>query len=404
MNYLVKNYRLKSRMNDAKRRVQISGLKFNSVCATASLVFGAVAALCFNLFLGVAYAQEEGMPAEDPEFAEALELLRKEYGPDFQLADPVRESRIERESKQYGFNSEYAQIIDYTQLCEDRLFPTEALSNIMQIWYFEKDNTEEPLRIAKEAFKKCREKYDPWDFKAGEAYKRDPLNVDMLGNCGVTYAQCAQLYGLTLELHGDYEEALMQYGLAYASNPEALKWTYARFHYHKGLHERSFSEVCDAVQEYHNNLTPETVEDATRKINEYAEKIVKYRFLVSPRRFILSGSPIGRDKNSKMEQDIEILELYRIRDWCVRFICPNIIYVNPNAYNGDGPSRRKLIKKIREDYLTFMEFIEEEYAKWNEGEYVPGKLQFIRARSQQYDINRVEDTMALLRKMKELPY
>ena len=357
--------------------------------------------LCFLLLPSVLLAQDGDALGEDPEREALVQELHKKMR-DRYFDNPERAERIALEREQYGFNAEYAQIIDYTWLPEDRISANETLFKMMRIWRNDKENTEEPLRIAREAIAEFRKTFDIWNFEADEKYKNDPCLIDMLGNQGLGLSQLTHLLGLALELHGDYDEALTQYGLVYGANPEAMFWTRARIRYKKGLLSLAFINVCDAINEYHD-LSPINVDSAIQKVREIDEKMVKDNFH-SDRDFFQTGSPIGRDK-TKMQPDPELIELYRIRDWCVRFICPNITYLDPNAYNCDRFGRKEMIKKIRADYLAFIEFMEEEYKKWNEDEFdlkYPHKS--VRAKAQQWEINRVEDAMALLRKMKELPY
>ncbi len=126
------------------------------------------------------------------------------------------------------------------------------------------------------------------------------------------------------------------------------------------------------------------------------------KFSTKAKRKIRTDVPVNLDEEKY--RDVEAVELYRIRDWCARFICPNLVYKKLSLSSESTKQERvESVKFIRECYAQFMDFMEQEYEKMMADEGVA--LSFQRNR---FISNSVKDKfaepMTLLRKIKELPY
>ncbi|MBQ9372815.1 MAG: hypothetical protein IJU03_11550 [Thermoguttaceae bacterium] len=207
-----------------------------------------------------------------------------------------------------------------------------------------------------------------------------------------------QLLGLAYELSGNYNKAERSYDIVYGTNEVALNWTKARLLYERNNRRRSFVVVCGFLQQYYN-LTPQSVDNVIERVKS-AE--LKWKDDQDAAIYVRGGVPVDLDEQKY--RDVEAVELYRIRDWCARFICPNLVY-KKLSFSSESTRQERVesVKFIRECYAQFMDFMEQEYELMMADEDVAVLFQRSRFTSNTVK-DEFADAMTLLRKIKELPY
>jgi len=301
----------------------------------------------------------------------------------------------DRLAPEFGFQVEYARRINYTYLLRDLLpfydgFYWEMLKKLGEGEY------EFVIEETKKAIKDNVEKSPPWDMNIPpDLEKKENLRwIEMLGNKGFSLNCLIRLLALALELNGEYDKAQIAYGLAYGADIESMTWNVARLNYERGLRDVAFQQVCEAVQEYHNDLKSADIDRTIDQVKTYEGLVREGRYLDS----LSSGIPIGRDE--KHNQDVAMLELYQIRRQLALFVNPLLDYSElaycSDQYRQEPVNAAKHIVEIRNAYAKGVAFMEEEFQKEVEPSNPDDRSYWI------YQHKR--DTVELLRKMKELPY
>lgn len=267
---------------------------------------------------------------------------------------------------------------------------------------------------------------EPWNIqdKPGDkgfiAKSRDKGNKGKRVNCAM------QLLGFAYEMQGRYQSAWETYSVLYNSNSRLLKWTQARILYECEQYQEAYELVCNVLANEYYYITPDCVDRTVEKVKAVEEyfraNTITRRDLDEPKRkpkeerkedfaklleiypsgiptdssvmILSSGIPTG--SNIYGEQDMEVLELYRIRNWCVRIMQPDFNY---SCRNLDVPFRPdefwEMNAKNRELYAQFVKFMGSEYEK---------RLEENQNSAQRHSIQSEEAVINLLRKMLELPY
>ena len=214
----------------------------------------------------------------------------------------------------------------------------------------------------------------------------------------IFFERYVHLLGLAYELNGDFEKADKSYDIVYGTNEIALNWTKARLLYERNNRRRSFVVVCGIIQSYYN-LTPQSVDDVIERVKSIE---LKWKNNQNDSIYVRGGLPV--DLNERKFRDVEAVELYRIRDWCARFICPNLVYKKLSLSSESTRQERvESVRFIRECYAQFMDFMEQEYELMMADEDVAVSFQRNRFTSNSVK-DEFADAMTLLRKIKELPY
>ena len=246
----------------------------------------------------------------------------------------------------------------------------------------------------------------PWgtlkpEVKANQAFTRLPNEDKPL-------SRYVYLLGLAFELKGNYEEASRAYRHVFDANQRDLAWTWARLDYKRSLDHNdessllnaqyAFSAVCSIIQNRYN-LPYEDVIEALEYVNT---EEAKWK-IGPPSKYI---TPIFlRFPDENQSAWFNALGLYRIRIWCARFICPNLLYkhrIRDNRFTKEE-GRVESVQLIRDSYDAFMIFMEEVYAKAMEDGDERSLSGELKNRSKEHK-ERFTATMAILHKIKELPY
>lgn len=301
----------------------------------------------------------------------------------------------DRLMSKYGFQIEYARSINYTHLLRDPLPIYNGFFGDM-LEKLGKGEYEFVIEETRKAINESVEKNPPWDaILPPDIEKQADLRlIEMLGNQGCGFSCLVRLLALALELNGEYDKAQIAYGLAYGADAESMAWIVARLNYERGLRGVAFLQVCEVVQEYHNDLKPADIDKVIDQVKTYEGLVREGRYLDTRS----SGIPIGRDENHN--QDVAMMELYQIRRQLALFINPFLDYSElaycRDQYRQERENAAKHIVEIRNAYAKGVAFMEEEFQKEVEPSNPDDRSYWI------YQHKR--DTVELLRKMKELPY
>lgn len=294
----------------------------------------------------------------------------------------------------------------FKELLSSRSIPNETLTLLNNGQYSEAE-LKAKIFIKKYLNHELHSSNPPWDDK--EPVERSKNTAPMF-KYSVNICVYAQLLGLAYELSGDYFNADKCYEIVYGSNELARAWTRSRLGYKQkdSMQRGTFTEICGIIRRYYK-LTPEDVDSVVEKI-----KTTERQWKENPNTDIMidCGVPVGL--NEGQLRDVDAVELYRIRDWCARFICPNLVYsklkFSPDSFgqyivtpDDLGQYRIETVKLTRECYAQFMNAMEEEYEKIRLDLSEQSNLPASRFRPPTIN-DDFTDVMTLLRKIKELPY
>lgn len=336
-------------------------------------------------------------------------------------AEKNEDSIIPRDQYNFDFDARYAyQYVDYTWIVEDPINVGLFYINILKL--LDKGEFDQAEKIVSSKIDDYLNSFTP----EGTDISQNQLNDDsafatipnlqpMLESTvydGV-YCKLVQLRALILELQGKYEDALLSYRIVFGANKKMMRWTDARLFYECDDHELAFQQVCDIIQTFYD-LSPEDVDVVVEKVKETELKRKSGANIDTYHK----GVEIELDE--KRLPDFKALELYRIRELCGRFVCPNQVYKHFMYAWDEDAERAEAVQLIRDNYAQFMEFMEEEYHKACEpvtkssyplvlskrNPYYKNELRppTDNAKAPQYMKFRFRDTIELLRKIKELPY
>ena len=227
--------------------------------------------------------------------------------------EPPDEDSVEirMNKERYGFDIRFANIIRYRWLPEDRMDPNYVPIREV-IVLIQNGKYDEAVAKAESELEQFVQKFSPWKIKNVKDGNRTFFFLASDGY-GKLLNHFSQLLGLAYEMQGDYKAAWESYGVAYGSNPRALQWTRARLYYESGLNTNAFELICKVFSDEYS-FTPENVESVINKVKTVEDGIRKNIYPSD----MDAGIPTGR--NDDYFRDSEVLEMYRIRNWCVRFI------------------------------------------------------------------------------------
>ena len=295
------------------------------------------------------------------------------------------------------FDVEFAEkYVDYNLLSGDNLvapvFNTEALALLNDGKF---DDAIAKLQQKIKNYLAFRTAWGTVSPKVKSQGKPAALQEDEL----IPLSRYVHLLGLAFELKKDYYNATNAYRLVFDSNPKDWEWTEARLRYERGRSDpweadQSFCMVCNIIRRY--NLSAKVIDEAI----EYAKE-EETRWKSNPPE---GYEPIFLLHHAQGNQVLDALELYKIRLWCARFVCPNLLYkyrIRDGQFTSDG--RAETVRLIRDSYDSFMIFMEEEYAKAMEDGHENVLSMELRDRSEG-EKESFTIVMAILRKIKELPY
>lgn len=315
-------------------------------------------------------------------------------------------SRSRFSSAGYDFDVKFSELIWPKDLPEDPLdslvfFVREVLTLIQKKQY------EEATAKAEETLRKTLDDKAPWKIQDEPGDKE--FEWKMYGE-GMQVNRAMQLLGFAYEMQGRYRAAFQTYSVLYCSNPRLMKWTQARIYYESEHYREAYGGVCNVLKNEYYYITPESVDRTIEKVKAaeegfyFKEQVKEKNHGVIPEaerdqlpiRYFKVGIPTGM--NEFYELDREVLELYRIRNWCVRFMQPDFNYSYSNVdFPTSADEYWRMTAKTRELYAQFVKFMESEYEKRLEENQNSSQRQ-------RHSIQSEEAVINLLRKMLELPY
>lgn len=328
----------------------------------------------------------------------------RRFGASLASADepPTEEKSPTEENIEFN-KIDFEREINYTRLYEERPWWSVKASGSRQeslnyiVRFLWKNDYEGAIKTLRSRIDERLKNDVPWNVPWNPT---DRLRLYMR-NAGLGLNRDFQALAICLELNGDYEECVVIYSLVFGTDPETLGWIDARVAYEwrrreplPGLDvtESVFHSVVKLIQDFHD-LTPTNVDNVIRKVRETEKAFAEGK----ASSLCYTGIPVMFDSLERRDQ--EAVELYRLRDWCARIVCPKLHFIYLGLYDDmprDG-ERIKLIETTRKSYEEFVDLMEEEYSKLKSSNHYLVSLENFRGR-------RALDAMTLLRKMKELPY
>ena len=346
--------------------------------------------------LGVAIAVFMFFYVENGECFAATDSLpcvvtAEEDNQDVNSADSTAEAHEEEERKKRLDNIRFEQRIDY--VCLDDEF-VRVQDGFIMVQSLRDGRYQEVIETARNHLNDLL-KNPPWDVEYSET------SPDPISNLGFGISVYLYFLAVALELNNRYDEALQTYGVIYKSNLEEYTWSYIRIQRSLEVQGKNrplkpfqipFNYVVQVVQEYHD-LTPENVASVLKKVKTTEDYFFRGK---NERPGALSklGVPVLRDLKGR--RDLEALELYRLRDRCAQVVCPKLHFTYPALYcDPDTTSEvESYAKLVQQSFAEFLDYMESEYQTFLNNPNNNGEERKRRA----------EDTMILLRSMKDLPH
>lgn len=231
---------------------------------------------------------------------------------------------------------------------------------------------------------------------------------------GWDVANMLQLTAVALEKEGYNTQATNIYSLIYSKSPKVLEWTLMRMLYTQGTLD--FGKFVGFFElNYGDCITLERIDNVRKKV-EQTKILLKERddweknknsdsadeIKETPEKFVFTlgfGAPVSSPQDVR-QYDREAVEIYLFRNWCARTACPMLLYARPEAvsYNPNSASNKEVVQMAHTAYQVFLKRMEERY------NIETNSLRKSSMGGREEIIRNMEDVMAILRKLGELPF